>query len=97
MRVLRAGDSFLSQASKRLVFGLGTPGTGAARGSLTVHWPGGAPETIENVSVNHSYRVVQGSGVAAAMTSPERKLALATGEAEKPDHTDVARIILSSR
>jgi len=64
-RVLRktvfAGDGYLSQSSKRLHFGLADAERVV---ELTVHWPGGEPETFRDLSANTRVRIVQGSGQA---------------------------------
>lgn len=62
IRTVRAGDSFLSQSSKTLHFGL-LPGEEIL--SLQVTWPGQhLPEFIELRETGHHYRITQGTGMA---------------------------------
>jgi len=57
LRTVRAGDGYLAQSSKDLVFGLGEFG-GEVR--TTIRWPGGAVEVFEKVAVDAHYRVTEG-------------------------------------
>ncbi|MEZ5363884.1 MAG: CRTAC1 family protein [Bryobacterales bacterium] len=55
-----AGSGYLCQHTKRLHLGLGE----SRRASkLTIRWPSGAIETLENLPAEHRYRVVEGQGV----------------------------------
>ncbi len=56
---LRAGDGFLSQHGKALVFGLGEA---TAIEGVDVRWPGGAVETFAGVAPGGRYLLTQGSG-----------------------------------
>ena len=47
-RVLRAGESFMSQSSKRIHFGLGALPSGQ-NGRLVVRWPGAESESFEKI------------------------------------------------
>jgi peroxiredoxin len=76
MRTLRAGDGFLAQSSKRLLFGLGDA-SGIDR--IVVHWPGGQPETFAAGTVDRHYHLVQGSGIAQPIERP-RQIADLTSE-----------------
>ena len=61
IRTLRAGEGFLSQASKTVHFGLG----GSAEiEKVIVNWPGGAREQFTGITPNGRYRLVQGTGQA---------------------------------
>lgn len=57
LRTVRAGDGYLAQSSKELVFGLGGF-TGEVQ--VTVRWPGGAVQVIEKVVPDARYVVVEG-------------------------------------
>ncbi|MFT5190401.1 MAG: tetratricopeptide (TPR) repeat protein/thiol-disulfide isomerase/thioredoxin [Verrucomicrobiales bacterium] len=62
-RTVRAGDSFLSQSSKSLHFGLLSH---ESIQTMVVAWPGiDTPETFAIPQTNHHYALKQGSGVAA--------------------------------
>ena len=56
VQTVYAGDAFLSQSSKELIFGLGddTP-----IDSVVVHWPGGAVEEFSGVEVNGRFRLAR--------------------------------------
>ena len=92
-KVLRAGEGFLSQASKRLVIGLGQV-TQIKR--IYVQWPNGTKETFSNVQPNETYRLVEGSGI-ADKTSPERKIPLRSKSFEPPPLKEQAAVLLASR
>ena len=59
VRLLSAGNGFLAQGSKWVHFGLGDA-TEIDR--VIVHWPGGEPETFDELRPDHRYRLVQGAG-----------------------------------
>jgi tetratricopeptide (TPR) repeat protein len=63
----RAGEGFLSQASKWIHFGLGREGDIE---KLVVRWPGGEPEEFRALDPNRRYRIVQGSSTAEAIPVP---------------------------
>ena len=58
---VRAGEGFLSQSSKQLVFGLGD----AKPQVVSVRWPGGKVERFSGVSSGGHYTLAQGTGAAA--------------------------------
>lgn len=93
-RVLRAGESFMSQSSKRIHFGLGALPSGQ-NGRLIVRWPGAESESFEKIEAGAHYHLVQGSGVGVRKPPGEAKLA--SGSIEIPDPTERARIILTER
>ena len=57
-RSLQAGSGFLSQHSKELFFGLGDA-TGPV--SASISWPGGMVQTLQNLPINHTIWVDEGS------------------------------------
>jgi len=61
VRVLRAGEGFLSQSTKQLVLGLGAD---SRLHHVQVQWPGGTTEMFTGCAADHSYVLEQGSGVA---------------------------------
>ena len=58
VKTVRAGDGYLAQSSKGLVFGLGEFSGDVA---VTVRWPGGAVNTIKNLPADLHYRITEGS------------------------------------
>ncbi|MCH2025356.1 MAG: ASPIC/UnbV domain-containing protein [Verrucomicrobiales bacterium] len=94
-RALRAGDGFLSQSSKRILFGMKK--NISEKGTLEVIWPGGQKETFEDIVQGSVYRIVQGSGKAQKITKKERKINLQESRPEPQSQTEQARIILTQR
>ncbi len=92
-KVLRAGEGFLSQASKRLVIGLGQV-TQIKR--VIVEWPNGTKESFSNVQPNETYRLIEGSGI-ADKTSREQKIPLRSKPFEPPPLKEQAAVLLASR
>ena len=64
IRTLRAGEGFLSQSSKRMIFGVGD----AESITVKVRWPDGNTEMFEEVLTGCRYRISQGQ-VAGEPTS----------------------------
>jgi hypothetical protein len=63
MRHATIGSGYASQNSHRLQFGLGQDHS--IVGALTVRWPGGGEQTIENIRANQWIRITQGGDVVA--------------------------------
>jgi enediyne biosynthesis protein E4 len=57
---VRSGASYLSQNDLRLHFGLGTA---SKMESVEIRWPNGTTETLQNVSADNIYTIVEGSGI----------------------------------
>ena len=60
------GDSYLSQSSPIVTFGLGEA---TAVDSLVVLWPAGGREVFFDLQVDRRYRVVESSGIETSVTS----------------------------
>lgn len=93
IQTLRAGDSFLSQSSKWLHFGLGAADTIEG---VRVGWPGGQTETFSNLEVDGRFLLVQGSGEAKRVAGRERTPALSDEPVVLPDVSATARIPLAT-
>ena len=91
IKTLRAGEGFLAQSSKWIHFGLGKVD---AVDRVTVRWPGGLVEEFSGVSVDHRYRLVQGSGKVQDVTSPARETVLASSSQNVQSPTQTARVPL---
>ncbi len=65
MRCLSGGGSYLSSSDHRLHFGLGSA-TRAER--VSIIWPNGPEETLENLEADSFYRVREGKGAAERIT-----------------------------
>ncbi len=94
IRTLHAGDGFLSQSSKWLHFGIGQA-DGIEK--VVVRWPAGDAETFVDLKRDAHYRLVQGSGVAAKWTPPQRSLELQPSAPQIVPPSGVARIPLAYR
>ncbi len=94
-RALRAGGGFLSQTSKRILFGM--KNSNSEEGTLEVSWPGGTKEIFEGIIPGSAYRIVQGSGKAQKRTKKEREINLPESRPEPQSQTEQARIILTQR
>ena len=74
IETLYGGDSFISQSSKWIHFGLRPNETIL---NATVRWPGSRdPESFTDISDGQRFRLKQGSGKAAAVASPESQAKL---------------------
>ncbi len=93
IRTKYAGESFLSQSSSWLHFGLGSR-EGAV--DVTVRWPGGGEERFSQLTPNTFYRLVQGTGEAVSWSEPGGLLDLAADPLPVPQsEPDLsARIVL---
>ena len=89
MRTLHAGQSFLSQSSRWMHFGLGEQ---AAIEKVVVNWHGGEAEEFKGVSENQFFNLVQGSGQ-ATLRGTLPAINLPPAEAGLPPRSDIARII----
>ena len=96
VRTLRAGESFLSQSSKTVHFGLLS---GEAIDGLTVHWPGNPdPEAFAIPETGHRYAVEQSTGSVTKLDSPAgRGSKLAPSKPKAAPSTEQLRIVLSHR
>ena len=92
-KTLRAGDSFLSQSTKWMHFGLGR----AEKIELVrVRWPGGEIETFTGLEIDRRHRLVQGSGVAVPAATKPRETAISPVPVTLPDPDSRARIPLAT-
>ena len=89
IKTLRAGDSFLSQSSKWMHFGLGNADSFEL---VRVQWPGGETETFTGLGVDGRYRLVQGSAKAVPAAPRQREIAISPLPVTLPDANSTARI-----
>ena len=54
---IEAGSGFLSQHSKRLLFGLGTADSAK---HVSIRWPSGAKQEFRDLQAGHTYRITEG-------------------------------------
>ena len=96
VRVLKAGEGFLTQTGKSLHFGLGEAGKIQ---SVVVRWPGRAEERFAGVEAGRQYLLQEGAGRAVVVErAQEGRLppVLAEGAAPLPDGGPV-RAVAGSR
>ncbi len=97
VRCVRAGDSFLSESSRWLHFGVPKELVGEREtpriDRVVAYWPDGSSETFAGAEVGGRYRLVQGTGRADRVAS-RGAIELATGSAMGLPSTSAARVIL---
>jgi hypothetical protein len=57
---VRSGDGYISQSDLRIHFGLGNA---SKADKITIRWPSGVIETLQNLRANQYYTVVEGRGI----------------------------------
>jgi tetratricopeptide (TPR) repeat protein len=94
IKTVRAGESFVSQSSKWVHFGLGPNPTIK---SLRVRWPGQTDfQQFTGIRPDQRYHIVQG-GTPVIVPPPARTLALRESIPELPSPTDRMRLLLQYR
>lgn len=95
IRTLHAGQSFLSQSSSWLHFGLGSPDARIEK--IVVHWPAANPETFTSLSPGKRYTLTQDTAAATPWSPPPGRSLLTSTPlpAVTPDPTQ--RIVLATR
>ena len=88
VKTVRAGDGYLAQSSKELIFGLGEFSGDVA---VTVRWPGGAVDKIENLPADVHYRMAEG-GEPLLWERPPSDLALRPGVTSSGLASDTVRV-----
>ena len=94
VKTLRAGEGFLAQSTKWLHFGLGDAIQPA---TVTVKWPGGSRDVFPDVPLNGRYLLVQGGAAPQPVSSTERELCIAAGQAPSPAVSEAVRIRLPAQ
>ena len=86
-----AGDGFLSQSGKTLVFGLGSA---PVVERVRVRWPGGKEEEFSGATRNGAWKLIQGAGRAVAWPRASLPAVTPAPTGESPA-TEAARLRLS--
>jgi len=89
-KTLRAGDGYLAQSSKCLLFGLGKA---AGTERVEVSWPGGATDVYVGLEVNQ-YLVLTEGGEVKKWARPQAAIALRPSDLELSPGSGAARIPL---
>jgi tetratricopeptide (TPR) repeat protein/thiol-disulfide isomerase/thioredoxin len=93
IRTVRAGHGFLSQASKRIHFGVGSRSVQ----NLVVRWPDGSVEEFGSLQVGKHYEIVQGTSTATTWTRPTDPLPLTASRMNSAPPTGQSRIVITGR
>lgn len=88
LKTVRAGDGYLAQSSKWLVFGLEKVSEDVR---VVVRWPGGVTQVIEKLPVDAHYLLGEG-GAAEPWQRSGQTPALASSAVELPASTSTARV-----
>jgi len=94
IRTLRAGEGYLSQSSKWLVFGLGAT-TQVDR--VEVRWPGAATQEFQGLEADRWYHLVESLESPQPWQPHERKVQLTPAPVEEPAESDRARCLVVGR
>ncbi len=90
---LFAGDGYLAQSSKRLLFGLGSA---QGEASATVRWPDGSTQSFEGLALDARHRLVHGSAAAEPVAAHAR-IQLAADTEAAPAPSPVRRMVLANK
>jgi hypothetical protein len=71
---VRSGDGYISQSDLRIHFGLGQESTAH---KVTIRWPSGLVETLQNLPANQYYTVIEGQGIDDKQTHGVSKVLVA--------------------
>ena len=91
IRTVHAGESFLSQSSAWVHFGLGDA---SAVDRIVVHWPGGEKEEIRIAQTDQYYLIGMGSGHARRWTPPAECAKLLATKTDLTPDSEQARIVV---
>jgi tetratricopeptide (TPR) repeat protein len=86
IKSLRAGEGFLAQSSKTLLFGLGQL-TDIEK--VKVHWPAGNVEEFTGLSADRRYVLTQGTSKVQELPKVDRQLVLAASEQKPIPYTGI--------
>ena len=94
IQTVYAGDTFVSQSSKWLHFGLGSK---ADIRHISVRWPGGKTEQLTGIQSGKRYQIVEGQGKPIEWEAPPRTIKLNPSDQLSLKTSDAAQIVLPSR
>lgn len=87
LQTVRRGESFISQSSPWLHYGLGAWSEKHRLATLTVRWPDGKSETFKNLTPNARYRLTRGGQ--PEKVAPLPPATVLTGAKEEPKLTTI--------
>jgi tetratricopeptide (TPR) repeat protein/peroxiredoxin len=94
IRTVRAGNSFLSQSTKWIHFGLAEQ---TDIQEVIVRWPGGLTESFRGLEPNQRYELHQGTGRAKLVPPRQGVARLAASPPQLPTPSEQARVMLAAR
>ena len=94
IKSLRAGEGFLGQSTKWLVFGLGDS---REIESVSVAWPGGETEEFTDIRADQRYLLVQGAKEAQELSQGRSEVRLTSETPELPPSASSYRVTLAQR
>jgi len=77
---VRSGDGYISQSDLRIHFGLGKA---SKADKVTIRWPSGLVETLQNLPANQYYTVVEGGGIDGEQTHGISKVQVVPARQQK--------------
>jgi len=77
---VRSGDGYISQSDLRIHFGLGKA---SKADKVTIRWPSGLVETLQNLPANQYYTVVEGGGIDGKQTHGISKVQVVPARQQK--------------
>jgi tetratricopeptide (TPR) repeat protein/thiol-disulfide isomerase/thioredoxin len=92
IRTVTAGNGFVSQSTRWLVFGLGE---GVVE-SINVRWPAGAPQVLKGADPGGRYRIVFGQNKLVPMRARTTEPSLQPGPVNVPELSDAGRVWLKN-
>lgn len=94
VQTLHAGNSYLSQSSKWLHFGLGQVNR---IDRVVVHWPSGQKQEFGGLSTDRRYRLIEGRSNATVWSPPNRNVRLQPSNPSAPKPVQQVRRFLAER
>ena len=95
IRSLRAGEGFLGQSTKTILFGLGS---GKTISKVVVRWPAGGVQEFENLPPNTHYRIEEGRQPERLWQGRRARAdAIAPAELHEPLPDPQSRVVLEPR
>lgn len=94
LKSVHACNSYLTQASLWVHFGLGSEDTVS---KVVVRWPGGEKEQFSGIEVDRRFVLEQGTGTAETWAAPNRTVALQPSQLDMVAAERASRIVLRDR
>ncbi|MCA9215630.1 MAG: ASPIC/UnbV domain-containing protein [Planctomycetales bacterium] len=93
IETVRAGDGYLSQASKTVHFGIGPDSTIE---SVSVRWPDGTTQSFDGIDAGHRYLLTEGANQAVATDEQRRTISLPAQDQATSPATNSVRALFAN-